>query len=71
VGCATLVGCLSEANRQGGIRIVKWVVIGRSAGPWLMLGKVDGGVPSNQVALADRASVGEVLSANRQKATFV
>jgi hypothetical protein len=67
----TLVGCLSEANRQKGIRIVKWVAISRSAGPWLMVGKVDGGVPSNQVALADRASVGEVLLANWQKTTFV
>jgi hypothetical protein len=51
--------------------MVKWVAIGRSASPWLMVGKVDGGAPSNKVALADRANVGEVSSANQQKALFV
>jgi hypothetical protein len=39
--------------------MVKWVVIGRSAGPWLTVGKVNGGAPSNKVALVDRVSVGE------------
>jgi hypothetical protein len=47
------------------------LVIGRSAGPWLMVSKVNGGAPSNEVASADRASVGEVLLADWQKALFV
>jgi hypothetical protein len=51
--------------------MVKWVVIGRSASPWLMVGEVDGGAPSNEVASVDRVSVSEVLSANWQKALFV
>jgi hypothetical protein len=51
--------------------MVKWVAIGRSAGPWLTVSKVNGGVPSNKVALADRASVGEVSLANWQKVLFV
>jgi hypothetical protein len=62
--CATLVGCRLEANRQGWNKLVKWVAIGRLASPWLTVGKVDGGVPSNKVALADRASIGEVLLAD-------
>jgi hypothetical protein len=41
--------------------MVKWVAIGRSAGPWLMVGKVNGGVPSNEVALVDRASVSRLV----------
>jgi hypothetical protein len=60
-----------EANKQGGIKMFKWVAIGRSAGPWLTVGEVNGGVPSNKVALADRASVSKVLLANQQKAMFV
>jgi hypothetical protein len=48
--------------------MVKWVVISRLAGPWLTVGKVNGGAPSDKVALADRASVSKVLSANQQKA---
>jgi hypothetical protein len=51
--------------------MVKWVAIGRSAGPWLIVSKVDGGTPSNEVASADRASVGKVMLANWQKAMFV
>jgi hypothetical protein len=51
--------------------MVKWVAIGRSASPWLAVGKVNGGAPSNKVALADRASISKVLSANRQKVLFV
>jgi hypothetical protein len=39
--------------------MVKWVAIGRSAGPWLTVGKVNGGAPSDKVAFVDRASVGE------------
>jgi hypothetical protein len=35
------------------------------------VGKVNGGVLSNEIALADRASVGEVSSADQQKALFV
>jgi hypothetical protein len=46
-------------------------VIGRSAGPWLTVSKVDGGAPSNEIALVDRVSIGEVLLANQQKALFV
>jgi hypothetical protein len=45
-------------------------VIGRSAGPWLKVGKVDGGVLSDEIASADRASIGKVLSANWRKALF-
>jgi hypothetical protein len=51
--------------------MVKWVAIGRLAGPWLTVGKVNGGVLSNKVASADRASVGEVLLADWQKVLFV
>jgi hypothetical protein len=47
------------------------VAIGRSAGPWLTVGKANGGAPSNEVALAERASVGKVLLASWQKAMFV
>jgi hypothetical protein len=39
--------------------MVKCVAIGRSAGPWLKVGKVDGGAPSDKVASADRVSVGQ------------
>jgi hypothetical protein len=46
-------------------------VICRSAGPWLMVGEVDGGAPSDEIALADRASIGKVSSANLKKALFV
>jgi hypothetical protein len=38
--------------------MVKWVAIGRSASPWLTVGKVNGGAPSNKVALAERVSFG-------------
>jgi hypothetical protein len=38
----------------------KWVVIGRSAGPWIMVGKANGGAPSNNLALLERASIGKV-----------
>jgi hypothetical protein len=51
--------------------LVKWVAISRSAGPWLMVGKVDGGAPSDKVASADRASISEVSSADRPKVLFV
>jgi hypothetical protein len=51
--------------------MVKWVAIGRSAYPWSTVGKVNGGVLSDKVASADRASVGEVLLADWQKALFV
>jgi hypothetical protein len=51
--------------------MVKWVAIGRSAGPWLTVSEVNGGVPSDKVALADRASVSKVLSADQRKAMFV
>jgi hypothetical protein len=51
--------------------MVKWVVISRLASPWLTVGKVNGGVPSDKVALAERVSIGKVLSADQQKATFV
>jgi hypothetical protein len=51
--------------------LVKWVAIGRSAGPWLTVGKVDGGVLSDKVASADRASIGEVPLAGWQKVLFV
>jgi hypothetical protein len=37
--------------------MVKWVVIGRSSSPWLTVGEVDGGPPSDEVASADRASI--------------
>jgi hypothetical protein len=46
-------------------------VIGGSAGPWLMVGKVNGGAPSDKIASADRMSVGKVSLADRQKALFV
>jgi hypothetical protein len=48
-----------------------WLAIGGSASPWLTVGEVDGGAPSDEIALADRASVGEVSSADWQKALFV
>jgi hypothetical protein len=48
-----------------------WLAIGRLAGPWLTVSKVDGGAPSDNIALADRASVSKVLSADRRKALFV
>jgi hypothetical protein len=51
--------------------MVKWVAIGRLAGPWLMVSKVDGGVLSDKVASTDRVSIGEVSSANQQKVLFV
>jgi hypothetical protein len=51
--------------------MVKWVAIGRLAGPWLTVSKVNGGAPSNKVALVDRASVGKVSLADWQKAMFV
>jgi hypothetical protein len=51
--------------------MVKWVVIGRLAGPWLTVSKFNGGVPSNEVALADRVSISQVSSANWKKALFV
>jgi hypothetical protein len=60
-----------EANRQEWDQFVKWVAIGGSASPWLMVGEVDGGAPSDEIALADRVSVGKVLSANQQKVLFV
>jgi hypothetical protein len=44
--------------------MIKWVAIGRLASPWLMVGEVDGGAPSNKVASADRVSIGKVLLAN-------
>jgi hypothetical protein len=46
-------------------------VIGRSASPWLTVGKVDGGVPSNEIALADRVSVSDMLLADWRKVLFV
>jgi hypothetical protein len=51
--------------------MVKWVAIGRLASPWLMVSKVNGEVPSDKVALVDRASVGQVSLANQQKVLFV
>jgi hypothetical protein len=51
--------------------MVKWEAIGRSASPWLTVSKGDGGAPSNEVALVERVSVSEVLSADWRKATFV
>jgi hypothetical protein len=39
--------------------MVKWVVIGRSASPWLTVGEVNGGALSNKVALADRVSLSQ------------
>jgi hypothetical protein len=45
-------------------------VIDGSAGPWLTVGEVDGGALSNNIALADRASVGKVSSADRRKVLF-
>jgi hypothetical protein len=48
-----------------------WLAIGRSAGPWLTVGEVDGGAPSDEVASLDRASVSKVMSANWQKVLFV
>jgi hypothetical protein len=44
--------------------MVKWIVIGRSAGPWLTVSEVDGGALSEEVALADRVSIGKVSSAD-------
>jgi hypothetical protein len=58
------------ANRQEWDKIVKWVAIGGSVSPWLMVGKVNGGAPSNNIASVDKASIGEVLSANWGKALF-
>jgi hypothetical protein len=46
-------------------------MIGRLASPWLTVSKVDGGAPSDEVASADRASIGKVLSADWQKVLFV
>jgi hypothetical protein len=51
--------------------MVKWVAIGRSAGPWLTVSKVDGGAPRDKAALAARVSVGKVSSANWRKVLFV
>jgi hypothetical protein len=48
-----------------------WLAIDRSAGPWLIVGEVDGGVPSDEIASVDRVSVGEALLADRQKVSFV
>jgi hypothetical protein len=36
-----------------------------------MVGKVDGGVPRNKVALVDRASVSKISLADQQKVLFV
>jgi hypothetical protein len=48
-----------------------WLAIGRSAGPWLTVSKVDGGALSDKVASVDRASVSKVSLADRQEALFV
>jgi hypothetical protein len=51
--------------------MVKCVVIGRSASPWLTVGKADGGALSDKVALVERVSVGKLLLANQRKVMFV
>jgi hypothetical protein len=56
---------------KDGIKLVKCVVISRLGGPWLMVGKVNGGALSNKIASADRASVSEVSLADWQKVLFV
>jgi hypothetical protein len=47
------------------------VVIGKLASPWLTVGKANGEVPSNKVALAETVSIGRQLLANQQKVMFV
>jgi hypothetical protein len=47
------------------------VEIGKSAGPWLMVSKANGEVPSDKAALAETVSIGRQLSANWQKVMFV
>jgi hypothetical protein len=50
---------------------VKVVVIGKSASPWLTVGKADGEAPSNKVALAETACIGRQLLADWKKVMFV
>jgi hypothetical protein len=45
--------------------------IGKSASPWLTVGKANGEAPSDKVALAETACVGRQLLAKWQKVTFV
>jgi hypothetical protein len=47
------------------------VVISKSAGPWLMVGKADGEALSDKVGLAETVRVGRQLLADQQKVMFV
>jgi hypothetical protein len=45
--------------------------ISKLAGPWLMVSKADGEVPSNKVGLVETAHISRQLLADQQKVMFV